>query len=260
MPLDADPTRLEQILVNLLNNAAKYTEAGGHIRLTVGREGDEVVIGVRDTGVGIPPELLPRLFDLFAQGDRSLARSRGGARHRADARQEPRRDARRDRRRARATGPARGASSSSGSPRRRPPSVEIRPPKPAAGRGDTQRSRVLVVDDNVDTARGLARLLKLLGHDVRTAHDGPAAIEAARDHRPEFVLLDIGLPGMDGYEVAQSLRQEECRKEAAIIAISGYGQDEDRRRSREAGFDHHLVKPIDHDALLTLLARADAGT
>ena len=99
----------------------------------------------------------------------------------------------------------------------------------------------------------MARLLKLLGHDVRVAHDGPEALEAAREHRPEVVLLDIGLPGMDGYEVAARLRQEECCQDAVIIAVSGYGQEEDRRRSREAGFDHHLVKPVDFDALIVLL-------
>ena len=100
----------------------------------------------------------------------------------------------------------------------------------------------------------MARLLKLLGHEVAVAHDGPEAIEVAREHRPDFVLLDIGLPGMDGYEVAARLRQEECCKDAVIIAVSGYGQDEDRRRSKEAGFDHHLIKPLDHDALLSLLS------
>ena len=108
-------------------------------------------------------------------------------------------------------------------------------------------------------AKGMARLLKLLGHDVKTAHDGPEAIEVARAQRPEFVLLDIGLPGMDGYEVAARLRHEGCCPGAVFIAISGYGQDEDRRRSKEAGFDHHLVKPIDHHALLTLLSHAGAN-
>ena len=105
----------------------------------------------------------------------------------------------------------------------------------------------------------MARLLKLLGHEVATAHSGPEAIEAAREYRPEFVLLDIGLPGMDGYEVAARLRQEECCKDAVIVAVSGYGQDEDRRRSKEAGFDHHLIKPLDHDALLSLLAADGNG-
>jgi CheY-like chemotaxis protein len=117
-----------------------------------------------------------------------------------------------------------------------------------------QSSRVLVVDDNKDTAAGLLRLLKLLGHDVRVAHDGPTAIELARTHRPEIILLDIGLPGMDGYQVAKQLRREECCNNSLIIAASGYGQEEDRRRSREAGFDHHLVKPVDFDALMTLFA------
>ena len=256
LPLDADPTRIEQILVNLLNNAAKYTEAGGLIRLTVGRDGDEAVIEVRDTGVGIPPELLPRLFDLFIQGDRSIARSEGGLgigltlvkslveMHGGTVV-------------AQSDGVGKGSLFVVRLPASKAPAVETSPPKPAAGRGETQHSRVLVVDDNVETARALARLLKLLGHDVRTAHDGPSAIEAARDHQPDFVLLDIGLPGMDGYEVAQNLRQDDSHKVATIIAITGYGQDSDRRRSREAGFDHHLVKPIDHDTLLTLLARAD---
>ena len=258
LPIDADPTRIEQVLVNLLNNAAKYTEAGGDIRLTIGREGEEAVIKVLDTGVGIPPDLLPRLFDLFIQGDRSIARSEGGLgigltlvkslveMHGGTVV-------------AQSDGIGKGSLFVVRLPASKAPVEETSPPKPAAGRGAMQTSRVLVVDDNVDTARGLARLLKLLGHDVRTAHDGPTAIEAARDHQPDFVLLDIGLPGMDGYEVARNLRRDDGIKEATIIAISGYGQDSDRRRSREAGFDHHLVKPIDHDALLTLLARADAG-
>ena len=129
-----------------------------------------------------------------------------------------------------------------------------KPGRSPADRGRRRRSaggeasRILVVDDNVDTARGMARLLKLLGHDVQTAHDGPSALDAARTLRPEFVLLDIGLPGMDGYEVARRLRRGGVLQGAVIIAVSGYGQDEDRRRSREAGFDHHLVKPVDHDA------------
>jgi CheY-like chemotaxis protein len=122
-----------------------------------------------------------------------------------------------------------------------------------------QGSRVLVVDDNIDTARGLAKLLKLLGHDVRVAHDGPAALEAARAHRPEVILLDIGLPAMDGYEVVRRLRTEDCCKHSLIVAISGYGQDEDRSRSRAAGFDQHLVKPVDYDVLMSLFAEPGIG-
>jgi CheY-like chemotaxis protein len=120
--------------------------------------------------------------------------------------------------------------------------------------GSATHSRVLVVDDNVDTARSIARLLNLLGHSVEIAHDGPAAIETARAFRPDVLLLDIGLPTMDGYEVARRLRAEDCGKHARIIAITGYGQDEDRRRSGEAGFDHHLIKPVDFRSLVTLLA------
>jgi CheY-like chemotaxis protein len=118
-----------------------------------------------------------------------------------------------------------------------------------------QTSRILVVDDNVDTARGMAKLLSLLGHDVETAFDGPSAVEAARRFLPDVVLLDIGLPGMSGYEVAEVLRREEFGSRLLVIAVTGYGQEEDRRRSREAGFDYHLVKPVDHDALIALLSR-----
>jgi CheY-like chemotaxis protein len=118
---------------------------------------------------------------------------------------------------------------------------------------------VLVVDDNVDTAVGVSKLLKLLGHDVRIAHDGHTAVEVARSHNPEVVLLDIGLPGMDGYEVVKRLRAEECCKRALIIAVSGYGQEEDIRRSRGAGFDHHLIKPVDFDALMSLLSGHVSG-
>ena len=116
-------------------------------------------------------------------------------------------------------------------------------------------AKILIVEDNVDTARTMARLLKQLRHEVAVAYNGPEGIEAARVLRPEFVLLDIGLPGMDGYEVASRLRREECCKGAIIIAISGYGRDEDRRRSKEAGFDHHLIKPLDHEALISLLSK-----
>jgi CheY-like chemotaxis protein len=126
-----------------------------------------------------------------------------------------------------------------------PPQVNVRTEK--------QASRILVVDDNTDSARAFARLLKLLGHDAQTAHDGPEAIEVARAYRPDVVLLDIGLPGMDGYEVARRLREDEQSKGLVIIAVSGYGQEDDRRRAREAGFDHHLVKPVDHEALLSVL-------
>ncbi|MHC5541194.1 response regulator, partial [Singulisphaera rosea] len=121
-------------------------------------------------------------------------------------------------------------------------------------RSPERRAKILVVDDNEDTARGMSRLLKLLGHDVETAYSGPEAIEVAQGYHPEFILLDIGLPGMDGYEVASRIRREGSCKDSVLIAVSGYGQEDDRRRSREAGFDHHLIKPLDHDALRQLIS------
>jgi CheY-like chemotaxis protein/two-component sensor histidine kinase len=249
-----DATRLEQAVTNLLNNAAKYSENRGHILLTARNEGDEVVITVKDRGHGISPNELPKMFELFAQGDRSLARSEGGLgigltvvkklveMHDGSIT-------------ARSQGAGTGSEFTIRLPRAtRPAAPEPRPPGPAAER--SRPARVLVVDDNVDTARGMARLLTLLGHHVAVAHDGPEAIKVAKDEQPEFVLLDIGLPGMDGYEVASRLRQEGCCRDAIFIAVSGYGQEEDRRRSKQAGFHHHLVKPIDHDALLSLLSVA----
>jgi signal transduction histidine kinase len=252
--LEADPLRLEQILVNLLTNAAKYTNAGGRISLKARREGDEVVLRVNDTGMGIAPDLMPRIFDLFAQGDRTMARSEGGLgigltlvqklaeMHGGSVTAE-------------SDGPGKGSEFTVRLPAlaelpARDPGSPVELPRVAR-----QGCRVLVVDDSIDNARGISRLLKLLGHDVREAHDGEAAIVVARAHGPEVVLLDIGLPGKDGYEVAKQLRTEGCCRDALIIAVSGYGQPEDLRRAKEAGFDHHLVKPVDYDALMTLLAQ-----
>jgi PAS domain S-box-containing protein len=248
---EADPTRLEQALINLLTNAAKYTEAGGHIRLTARHDGSRLVFQVTDDGIGIPPEKLSEMFELFAQGDRAIARSEGGLGigltvvkriaelHGGTAT-------------AASAGPGRGSEFTVTLPAITPPAPEkagTTADRPARGR----YSRVLVIDDNVDTAHGLARLLRLLGHDIRTAHDGPAAITEALAFRPEFILLDIGLPGMDGYQVARRLRHREECQDTVIIGISGYGQEEDRVRSQEAGFNYHLVKPVDYDALITLI-------
>jgi CheY-like chemotaxis protein/nitrogen-specific signal transduction histidine kinase len=255
--VNADPTRLEQVVTNLLTNAAKYTENGGHISLTAGHEGGEIVITVKDSGVGIPPEKLPEMFELFAQGDRTLARSEGGLgigltvvkklvqMHGGNIT-------------ARSDGIDKGSEISIHLPAAQRP-ASVKAPDKAPAESTRHAVRILVVDDNVDMAKGLARLLQLLGHHVQIAHDGSEAFEAARAQRPEFVLLDIGLPDMDGYEVAARLRHDDCCQGAVFIAISGYGQDEDLRRSKEAGFDHHLVKPIDQHALLTLLAQAGAN-
>ena len=253
--LEADPTRLEQILVNLLTNAAKYTESGGNISLTARQEESDLVIKIRDTGIGIAPEKLPLMFELFAQGDRSLARSEGGlgigltlVRSLAELHGGSVT--------ATSEGPGKGSEFIVRLPAATAPVQETPRPRAKLTQATEQIARILVVDDNVDTARGLSRLLKLLGHNVQTAYDGQTAIETARSHRPEFVLLDIGLPGMDGYQVATHLRQEQYSKDAVIIAVTGYGQEDDLRRSREAGFDHHLVKPIDHDALITLIGHS----
>lgn len=249
---DADATRLEQILTNLLNNAAKYTESGGQIWLTAFREGSDVVIRVRDTGIGIPLEKLPQMFELFAQGDRSLARQEGGlgigltvARSLAELHGGSLN--------AVSDGPGKGSEFTFRLPAAERCSVRPEPEKPL-GSPHGHGTRVVVVDDNVELALGLARLLKLLGHDVKMAHDGPSALDVARSFRPEVVLLDIGLPGLDGYQVAALLRHEESCRNARIIAITGYGHEDDRKRSREAGFDFHLVKPIEFRSLVTLLA------
>lgn len=253
LPLYADATRVGQIVLNLLTNAAKYTEDGGNIQLAARRDGPRVAVSVRDNGMGIPPEKLPEMFRLFTQSDRSLARSEGGLgigltivqklaeMHGGSVE-------------ARSDGPGRGSEFVVRLPLAREPEAA----RPAVRRGPLtpgKGSRILVVDDSVDTALGMVRLLKMLGNEVTAAHSGPEALEAARTFRPDFVLLDIGLPGMDGYQVASALREEEAHAGTVIIAVSGYGQEEDRRRSQAAGFDHHLVKPVDFDSLLSLLGR-----
>ncbi len=250
LQLRADPLRLEQMLVNLLTNAAKYTESGGEIWLTATRETDELVIKVKDTGFGIPATLLPRIFDLFAQGDRSTARSEGGlgigltlVRSLAEMHGGT------------VTGESEGANKGSKFTLRLPASDEgtptLNPASPVSV--DAPSRRVLVVDDNIDSAATLAKLLKLLGHEVRLSHDGVSAIEQAKEFQPDFILLDIGLPGMDGYEVAAALRHDSCCKSAIVVAVTGYGQEEDRRRSLRAGFDHHLIKPVEYESLMAVL-------
>ena len=249
--VDADPTRLEQVVVNLLTNAAKYSENGGHIRLAAGREDDHIVIRVKDAGIGIAPEKLPEMFRLFNQVDHSSARSEGGLGiglalvkqlvelHGGTII-------------ATSEGLGRGSEFTVRLPAaRRPTSAIPAPPKAIEVKGKAQ---ILVVDDNVDTVQGMAMLLNLAGHEVMTAHDGPAAIEVAQTCRPQIILLDLGLPGMSGYEIARRLREEQASRDALIIAVSGYGQEEDRHRTQAAGFDHHLVKPISYDELFTLLA------
>ncbi|WP_422929364.1 ATP-binding protein [Singulisphaera sp. PoT] len=251
LKLEADSTRLEQILVNLLTNAAKYTPTGGRIQLIVGVEGKDVVFRVRDNGLGILPELLPRMFDLFAQGDRSLDRSEGGlgigltlVRSLAELHGGTVT--------ASSDGPGKGSEFVV-----RLPAAEARAEAENAGtkaaEATTQSHRILVVDDNVDTATGMARLLRFSGHEVWVAHSGEEALEVAREHRPEVMLLDLGLPGMDGYELATAIRGEGWSKDSVLIAVSGYGDDLARDRSRAAGFHHHLVKPVNFDTILAMI-------
>ena len=248
----ADAARLEQVVVNLLTNAAKYTDPGGHVWLTVQQEGEEAVLRVRDTGVGIAPEILPRIFDLFTQAERSLDRSQGGLGIGLALVQ----------RLVEMHGGTVAASSAVGQGSEfvvRLPVVS--PPQPQASSSPTETAqptgpslRVLVVDDNVDTVTTLALLVKESGHDVRTAYDGSSVLEAALDYRPNVVLLDIGLPGLNGFEVAKQLRQQPALQNAVLVAMTGYGGVSDLQRSFEAGFDHHLVKPGDFVKVLQILA------
>jgi PAS domain S-box-containing protein len=254
--IEGDLTRLSQALLNLLNNAAKYTPDGGRIWLTAEREGTQVLLRVRDTGIGIPTELLPKVFDLFRQGDRALDRSEGGLgigltlvqqialRHGGSVE-------------AWSEGAGRGAEFLLRLPMFLTAGAEGPLQTGAPDLPAQTARRVLVVDDNRDAASTLEMLLQIWGHDVRVAHNGTDALADAAEYQPELVLLDIGLPGMDGYEVAQRLREIRGLEKVAIVAVTGYGQEDDRRRSREARFDQHLVKPVDPLQLQQILAAAD---
>ncbi|HVS39683.1 MAG TPA: ATP-binding protein [Gemmataceae bacterium] len=262
--LVGDPVRLAQILTNLLNNAAKYTEPGGHIRLTAEKNDSCILWRVRDDGIGVAPELLPRLFHLFTQADRSLDRSQGGLgiglalvkslveMHGGSVA-------------AFSEGLGRGSEFVvrlpilTAKPAALPSSASEEKNEESPQRQTAGLRRVLVVDDNRDAAESLAMVLRWEGHETQTAYNGPAALQAAAVFRPEIVFLDIGLPGMDGYAVARQLRQDPASAGVLLVALTGYGQDEDRRRSREAGFDHHLVKPVEPDSLQELLAGAQTA-
>ena len=250
--LHVDAARLEQVVVNLLTNAAKYTDEGGRIWLTVQQEGEEAVLRVRDTGVGIAPEILPRIFDLFTQAERTLDRSQGGLGIGLALVQ----------RLVEMHGGTVEASSVLGQGSEFVVRLPVVPPPdslPSSFPSETLQRfgpalRVLIVDDNVDTVTTLAMLVKESGHAVRTAYDGTSVVEAALDYRPNVVLLDIGLPGLNGFEVAKQLRQQPALQNTVLVAMTGYGQESDRQRSKEAGFDHHLVKPGDFGKVLQILA------
>jgi signal transduction histidine kinase len=239
--VDADPTRLEQIVLNLLTNAAKYTPAGGRIELSAENLGSEILITVRDNGMGIAPDRMPEMFRLFAQGERSIARSEGGLGigltivEKLVGMHGGRIEARSD-------GINCGSTFTICFPAATK-SVATNGTGEFAAHAATSL-RVLIVDDNIDTAQGLARLLTRAGHETSLAHDGLQALEQAREQSPHAVVLDIGLPGMDGFEVVKRLRAEGSCADSIVIAVTGYGQPEDRQRVMEAGFDHHLVKPV----------------
>ncbi len=251
--LHADSTRLEQVLVNLLNNAAKYTEEGGRIWLDFKQAGDEMVLSVKDSGVGIAPEVLPRVFDLFSQADRSLDRSQGGLgiglalvqrlveMHRGTVV-------------AHSDGPGRGSEFVVRLPVMLSPERKSKPILAKPLNEDVQGSRILVVDDNEDSAEMLAKLLARSGYGVRTAYTGPAALTLATEFFPDLVLLDIGLPGINGYEVARRIRRIPRLEKIKLIAMTGYGQETDVRLAQEAGFDSHQVKPINFAKVMELLA------
>jgi CheY-like chemotaxis protein len=257
--LEVDPARMAQVLSNLLNNAAKYTDEGGEIGLVAEREGRDVAIHIRDNGTGIAPELLPHIFDMFTQADQTLSRSRGGlgigltlVRSLVEMHG--------GRVTAHSAGPGLGSEFTV----RLPVAAGTPAETPADGpTGDESiprlpRRRILVVDDNRSNATSLGVLLRALGQDVEMAYDGPAALELVRRRRPDLVLLDIGLPGMDGYEVARRCREDEGTRRIMLVAMTGYGKEEDRRRSHEAGFNVHLVKPVNLEDLQMILTRPDA--
>jgi CheY-like chemotaxis protein len=259
--LDADPTRLTQVIGNLLSNACKYTDMGGRIWLTVETGGSTpsstVVIRVRDNGIGIAREQLRRIFDMFVQVDTSLERSGSGLgiglslvkslveSHGGTVD-------------ARSAGVGQGSEFSV----RLPIVDEVRKPPARPDRREptaTVSRRVLVVDDNRDSADSLAMLLKLSGHETQAVYDGLEAVQAAMTFRPDVILLDIGLPKLNGYEAARRIRQQHADSRLVLVALTGWGQVADRRRSAEAGFDAHLVKPVDEATLGKLLAEMQLG-
>jgi len=252
--VDGDPTRLRQALGNLLQNAAKFTDPGGHVTVRVGLnpEANMARVEVSDTGIGIPPELLPRLFEPFVQADRSLDRARGGL-GLGLALVKGVTELHGGRVYVRSEGSGSGTTLAFELPAQLPSVGGDEVAAPPGSRAGTLR--VLIIEDNRDAASTLRDLLELLGHQAEVAHSGPTGVGMARRLRPDVVLCDLGLPGMDGYAVAAALRQDPVVAASRLIAVSGYGQEEDLQRSAEAGFDAHLTKPVDVGLLQQLLNR-----
>ncbi len=249
--VDGDATRLAQVFANLLNNAAKFTSPGGQIGLTVERQGSDAVVKIKDNGVGIPAQMLGTIFEMFTQVDRSLEKSQGGLgigltlvkrlieMHGGSV-----------------AAHSEGQGLGSEFVVRLPLNLSVVEKRPVKNDTvmPTSRRRVLVVDDNQDAATSLAMMLKIMGNDTRTAYDGLEAINVASQFEPDLVMLDIGMPRLNGYDAARRIREQPWGKDVVLVALTGWGQDEDRRKSQEAGFDTHLVKPIELAALEKLLA------
>jgi CheY-like chemotaxis protein/two-component sensor histidine kinase len=254
--IHADPVRLAQIFSNLLNNACKYTEPGGKIWFAAERHGSDVLVSVKDTGTGIASDKLESIFEMFSQVDRSLERSQGGLGigltlvkrlvELHDGSIE-----------AKSEGEGKGSEFVVRLP------IVIEKPKAVSRstpvHAPPKNRRILVVDDNHDSASSLARLLKIAGNETHTAHDGLEALELAERFLPEMVLLDIGLPKLSGHEVCRRIREQPWGKNMVLVALTGWGQDEDRRMSQDAGFNHHMVKPVDFAALTKLLSGPESA-
>jgi len=249
--LDADPVRLAQVFSNLLNNAARYMDDGGHIFVHAERGDGEVCVSVRDTGVGIPAEALPWIFDMFAQVSDVLERSQNGLgigltlvkrlvdMHGGSVE-------------ARSDGPGRGAEFTVRLPV--PTTTQaVAPVEPAPAAPHSIPRRVLVADDNRDAAESMGMLLRLTGNDVRTVHDGIEAVEEAARFRPDVILLDIGMPRLNGYDAARLIRQQRWSAGTMLVALTGWGQEEDKRRASDAGFDRHFTKPLEPAELQRLI-------
>ncbi len=257
--LDADVIRLAQVFSNLLNNAAKYTPGGGRITVTAQRDADSVTVAVEDSGMGIPPPMLVQVFEPFTQLDRSLTRSQGGLGIGLALGEASGGDARRHRpgtqRGAREGQPVCRATACFHAPGHSP----ARPPRRVAvRRRPVGASGVLVADDNSDSATSLSMLLNDAGYDTRTASDGVQALETAADFRPDIALLDIGMPKLNGYELARRIRDQVWGRDVLLIAVTGWGGADHRQQTTDAGFDHHLTKPIDPAALTRLLVSLQA--